>query len=477
VTALAKGSCTVTFSGGGGKSSPLPVTVAPLGAVTVNPSTMTFVSAGSGAAQTAAVSQTGFGGAFAESNTCSGIATIVEETNTGGNASYTVTPIANGTCDATFTGGNKETAPLPIAVNIPPPGPVIVDPNALTFTSTGAGAEKTVKVSQTGFTGTFTVNHSCAGVATIVAANAVGASDFKVTPVAKGDCTATFTGGNGETAPLTIEVAPPGSVVVDPSALAFDRTGPTSAKDVSVSQSSYGGTFTESSDCSGIASVRAKANTGGNATYAVTAIGAGTCTVTFTGGSSQSAPLSVTVTLPGNVVLSPTKLTFHLLGSFGTQFVEVSQTGYSGSFTVTSDCDGKADLIATAKSSGRGTYKVTALVRGRCTATFAGGNGKRAVLPITVVTLSPGPVIVIPDALQFDRTGFGSAKIALVGQLFYGGRFLVSGCDGTATITSSLNGDGAAAFKVTPLARGKCTATFLGGDGHTAKLTINVRRS
>jgi hypothetical protein len=477
VTALAKGTCSATYTGGGGKSAPLSITVAPIGPVDVQPSSLTFVAVGSGAAQDVAVTQSGFSGTFAESDTCSGIATVAEQSNAGGSASYKVTPVANGTCEATFLGGNKKTGPLPIVVDIPPPGNVIVGPNALTFTATGSGASQNVTVSQTGFTGSFTVTGNCSGIATIAPASAVGKTEFKVTPDAKGDCTATFHGANHESAPLTISVAPPGSVVVDPAALAFDKTGPTNGKDVAVSQSSYSGTFTESNSCSGIAAVRAKTNAGGHAAYAVTPITRGACSVTFTGGGGESAPLSVTVTPPGNVVVKPSSLTFHLLGSFGTRFVDVSQTGYEGSFSEASDCDGKASIVATSNGSGRATYKITPLVRARCTATFTGGNGEKAHLSVTIATFAPGPVIVAPDSLEFDRTGFASAKIALVGQLFYGGAFSVSGCDGIAKFTSPLNGDGAAVFKVDPIARGKCSATFIGGDGKRTLLKINVRRS
>jgi hypothetical protein len=477
VTAVAKGNCSATFTGGGGKSSPLAVSVAPLGPVALNPTSLTFVKAGSEAAQNVAVTQMGFSGTFGEADTCNGIATIAAQTNAGGNASYTVTPVANGNCAATFTGGNKESTPLPIAVDIPPPGPVVVDPNALTFTSTGSRAAQNVTVSQTGFTGTFKETDTCGGIATIVAASAVGKTTFKVTPIAKGDCTATFQGGNGETAPLTISVAPPGSVVVDPSALEFTKTGPTNSQNVNVSQTNYSGAFTQSNTCSGIASVSAASNAAGKATYRVTPIAKGTCTVTFTGSPGQSAPLSVSVTPPGPVVLNPTSLTFRKLGSFGTSFVNVSQTGYTGTFSETSDCDGKASVVATSNDGGRAVYKVEALVAGRCEVTIAGGNGQKARLTIRIVTFPPGSVIVLPDSLQFDRTGFGSAQFTLVGQLFFGGSFTVSGCEGVATLSPAYNANGAAFYKVAPQARGKCTVTIVGGAGEKAKLSINVRRS
>lgn len=221
----------------------------------------------------------------------------------------------------------------------------------------------------------------------------------------------------------------------------------------------------------------AASNAAGKATYRVTPIAKGTCTVTFTGSPGQSAPLSVSVTPPGNVVLNPTSLKFHKLGSSGTQFVDVSQSGFAGSFSELNDCSGKASIVATSNQGGHAVYKVSALVRSRCAATFTGANGQTARLPITVTTFAPGPVVVVPDTLEFTRTGVGSAKVALVGQLFYGGTFAVSGCAGIATLTSILNGDGAASYKVVPLARGKCTATFTGGDGKTARLSINVKRS
>jgi hypothetical protein len=473
VTALAKGTCSATFTGGGGKSTPLPVAVAPLGPVEVTPSSLTFVATGPGAARDVAISQSGYTGAFTESNTCAGIATLTQKSDTGGNASYSVTPVANGDCIATFTGGNRELAPLEVSVNVPPPGNVVVDPSALTFTSTGAGAAKNVKVSQSGFTGSFTETNTCTGIATIVPANASGKTEFKVTPLAKGDCTATFHGGNGETAPLSIDVAPPGTVELDPSSLQFYRSGSANAKNVNVSQTNYAGVFSETNTCSGIATVTATINAAGKATYQVVADAKGSCTVTFTGSPGESAPLPVTVTLPGAVVVKPSSLAFHSIGF--TKYVEVSQSGYLGSFTVSTACT-QATIARIAGAFGHELFAVTATKLGTCEATFEGANAQKTSLPITVSGFPTGPVLTAPGSLKFDGTGFGNAQHLLIGQLFYEGTFRISGCAGIARFTEIFNGFGVADFRVVPERRGKCSATITGGEGKTANVPIEVRR-
>jgi hypothetical protein len=475
VTPLAKGDCTATFTGAGAQSAPLAVSVAPLGDVLADPSSLTFVSAGSRSAKPVAVSQTGYTQSFTESDTCNGIATVAEEANGKGSASYTVTAVANGDCVATFTGGNKLSTPVSIAVAIPPPGPVVVNPNALTFTATGSGASQLVAVSQSGFTGSFTESDNCTGIATIVPASAVGGARYRVTPEAKGNCTATFHGGGGQSSPLTIEVAPPGSVVVNPSAMAFTATGSGASQTVAISQSGFSGSFTETDNCTGIATIVPASAVGGTH-YRVTPEAKGNCAATFHGGNGESAPLTIGVTPPGNVVVKPDALKFHFLGSIAAQFADVSQTGFDGHFSEANTCSGTAIVTAASDVNGHSVYRVTAIARGTCVATFTGGNRESVRLPIVVATLPPGPVVVVPDSLDFSRTGIGSAKVALVGQLFYGGSFTASGCDGIATLTPVLDLDGAAAYKVVPIARGTCRVTFAGGDGKRAPLSIVVRR-
>src|SRR5579862_6452868 len=135
-------------------------------------------------------------------------------------------------------------------------------------------------------------------------------------PVAPGSRPAAAPVGKGQRAS---QVKPNvGKVVLVPASMTLTDSGLGSSRTVSVSQATYGGTYTESDNCSPSASpspppgtatatVVPMTNGGGRATFAVTGTGAGTaCTATFTGGSSLSASLPITVVTAGSVVLSPT---------------------------------------------------------------------------------------------------------------------------------------------------------------------------
>lgn len=89
-----------------------------------------------------------------------------------------------------------------------------------------------------------------------------------------------------------------------PSSLAFESG---SAQNVTVTESGYTGSFTESDTCnpaSGkIASVVASATSTGSATYAVTPIAAGTCTITVLDTASHATAVNVTVSTAAITVL------------------------------------------------------------------------------------------------------------------------------------------------------------------------------
>jgi hypothetical protein len=72
-----------------------------------------------------------------------------------------------------------------------------------------------------------------------------------------------------------------------------------SAQNVSITESGYTGTFTESDTCNplsgAIASVAAQSNANGAATYAITPLAAGTCNVTISDTSGRGTTISVSV--------------------------------------------------------------------------------------------------------------------------------------------------------------------------------------
>ena len=90
--------------------SPSP-TPAP-GAVALTKTSLSFTATGAANALSTTASQPNYAGTFTSSTTnCNGIATIA---NTG--ATFTVTPVAAGTCTFTITGGASMTATLSVTV-------------------------------------------------------------------------------------------------------------------------------------------------------------------------------------------------------------------------------------------------------------------------------------------------------------------------------------------------------------------------
>ena len=106
-------------------------------------------------------------------------------------------------------------------------------------------------------------------------------------------------------------------------------------------------------------------------------------TPSVTGGSISGAltPATLAVGVPGPVSLSATSLTFN--GTSQTQSVTITDSGYSGSFTVTG-CTGPT--VVSTSTSGT-TFSVTSAMAGTCTLTVADPYTS-ATLPITVTTLT-----------------------------------------------------------------------------------------
>ncbi len=84
----------------------------PQGPVVTAPSSLTFTAAGSPNAANFGVSETGYSGSWTESDTCSGIATVA---SSGANT-YTVTPVAAGSCIITITDAFSQKGTVNISV-------------------------------------------------------------------------------------------------------------------------------------------------------------------------------------------------------------------------------------------------------------------------------------------------------------------------------------------------------------------------
>ncbi|MBV8491583.1 MAG: hypothetical protein JO199_13735 [Candidatus Eremiobacteraeota bacterium] len=258
-------------------------------------------------------------------------------------------------------------------------------PYRLTFHRTGKSAARDVSVMQSGYDGAFTEHDTCAGIVAVAAlSNADGNATFAVAPVAVGSCKATFAGGNSQSATLAVSVSVPGTITIVPASLTFTSLCASCGKSVSVTQSGFSGSFSETDDCSGTAGVVPGTNTGGSATYAVSPLKAGACTAVFKGGGRKTGALPIVVSLPGGVVASPSPLNFEGIGASNAVVEVVTQAKYTGTFTESDDCSGIVTFQVTANAKGTGKYLATPVATGVCAAIFTGGSNQSFTLNTTV---------------------------------------------------------------------------------------------
>ncbi len=91
-------------------------TAPPPGVLSINPTALTLNGTGAASAQSVDVQEIGYTGGFGESDTCAGIATVAPSSGSGPSAAFSVTPIAAGTCSATFTDAQSQHVAVAITV-------------------------------------------------------------------------------------------------------------------------------------------------------------------------------------------------------------------------------------------------------------------------------------------------------------------------------------------------------------------------
>lgn len=425
VLAVGPGSATITVAGAGGAViTPAALRVKNIpstAAVVLSPARLAFAATGSANAKSVHVAQGAYAGTFSESDTCAKIAEVTTKTNGDGEGEFLVTPLASGSCNATISGGQHKSATLPISV-ARPSGLVRVDPANLQFTSTLASRPQFVQVSQSRYTGSFTESDTCAKIATIAAAqNADGSANYTVKAIGEGSCDATFTGGDGKTGSLKIDVTLPEPVVVKPASVSFTSALASDSQTVRVSQSDSTAAFTERDTCTNIATLAATTNSGGSASYTVKPAGPGSCTATFTGAGNKSAPLTITVTLPAPVVsvvcaqsadacsngtsTTPGSVQFTAVGDTATLTPSDPQWTNAPNFTLRSDTCNKTDdpsaggnwaTLSPSVGKSAASFTLTAQNAGttgntaNCVATFVDGGGRTVTVNVEVTLGSIG---------------------------------------------------------------------------------------
>jgi hypothetical protein len=192
----------------GGSASPSPSGSPTLGPVVATPAAAT-VCPSSGTAscssdtQTIALSQANYSGSFSHSTSCNATtqATVVAQTGSTYLISAKTTP---GTCSATFIGGGGQFVSVPVTIVgavVASPSPAYVCP-----TSSSSCDTQLVTLSESNYTGNFTENDTCSGIATVVQQTS---NTYLVTGGSStNNCTATFTGILGEHVVISIQVSP-----------------------------------------------------------------------------------------------------------------------------------------------------------------------------------------------------------------------------------------------------------------------------
>ncbi|HEY0615109.1 MAG TPA: hypothetical protein VGC96_10730 [Candidatus Elarobacter sp.] len=226
--AIATLSVSLAACGGGGTTNTVvvqPPSTNP-GSITIIPSSLSFTGPGA-AAQAFTVSSTA-GAVAAPSFNNMGCAPVVSIATANATlpATYTVTPIGNGSCSLIVNLGH---ASATIGINVGT-SPTPVNTSTSTVTLFVGGTAGSVLVGST--SGTFTADTTaCSGIATITGSGFVGSpqynQQFTITPVSAGTCQLPLVNGSSSVV-VTITVNPspsgPSALQISPSSMDFAST-------------------------------------------------------------------------------------------------------------------------------------------------------------------------------------------------------------------------------------------------------------
>ncbi len=180
----------------------------------------------------------------------------------------------------------------------------------------------------------------------------------------------------------------------------------------------------------------------------------------------------------GPIVATPPSLLFAVLGPANAQVVTLSEQGYTGAFSLRTNCTIVSETVITQAS-----YSIVPLANGTCTLTFLDSNGQSVAVPVTVSapatpapspsttpTPTPGlsPIVAAPISFAFLGTGAGLAQTLTLSEAGYAGPFsLKAGCAAVAATQSTL-----ATFSIAPADAGSCSLTF--GDANNQTILVPV---
>jgi hypothetical protein len=236
----------------------------------------------------------------------------------GATLSYNGGTISSATITAKVA-GTAQANPITLAVVAtasPTPSPTPapqVSPASLSFSS---GASQTISVKEPNYTGTLTATSGNTTVATVSPASGNGPSaTFTVQPIGGGTTSISISDSLGNTATVNVSVNG-GVIVIDqtptatPTSLTFDTSA---SQTFSVHEKEYYGTLTESDSCSGIASTSPGSASGPTATFTVTPVTGGSCTVSVSDDQGNSANVGISIS-GGTITINNKHVTTHVRG-------------------------------------------------------------------------------------------------------------------------------------------------------------------
>jgi len=356
----------------GGVSAAVSVTVGPFGTIVPAPNTLRFSDVGAGAAKTFTATESNYSGTLTlDVSSCPSTVATVSPSSGPSGTTFTLTPVGSGSCTINVTDDHTQSSA--VTATVATFGAISPLPTSLTFTDI---PPQTFTVSESGYTGQFTVDQSaCSGIATVAPLSGTSSTTFTVTPsntsASGGTCNLHINDDHASTtANLGVTFGPFGALSPSPTSLAFTTGG--GSKTFTVNESVYSGSFTiDATKCSGPGFATESPSSGANgATFTVTAGSVvGNCAIKITDDHGGQSSVVVSVTA-GTLTVTPISLSFTGPGAPSQTFT-ASDTGSATIFSASSsDATIATVLPPTQPGPGPVTFTVTPSATNTGTATI-----------------------------------------------------------------------------------------------------------
>lgn len=292
----------------------------------------------------------------------------------------------------------------------PSPGPLTLQPTALSFGDIGSSSATTFDVSESVFTGGFTVDASaCNGIAAVSAPPYNGPrSTITVTPQGSGSCVLNVSDGHGGGGAVSVSVGPFGSLTSDPGPFKFSNLGDTAV--VHASESNYIGPINAVVSDTSVATVSPASGTS-PAAFTLQAQGVGNADLVLTDdhGGQQTVLVSVAV---GGISVTPATLQFANPSDSLQSFVATDSPPVE--FTAFTSDPNVAVVNLNHGTERQATFVVSPVGVGKASITVFDSDGSQAVVSVGVgqsplrlraaLTQHPSTAAPIPTASPRAQT-------------------------------------------------------------------------